>query len=291
MIQASILISSYERLPLFKRTLWSIANRPPSIPFEVIIADDNSPSKDQIVAELHKYNFPSKFITVDTNEFTKQTGIFKFHNNPSLTNNVAFKHSQGKYIFLMGNECIAWHHVFDILLKEHKLNSQLNVPCLMFSRTHDIPQSVLIYLDVYGSNLTQNMVDFTSNFPLQSRYYHSDVTNYLSLTTRDVWEQLQGYDERYLAGIACEDSDFVRRVRQIPGAIVGRSEALSLHQYHGGKTRYYDPIERGMNNQQWDIGLQINRKLYHSWNGLIKNQQSWEIGTLGVKNVISKGYV
>lgn len=286
MIEASILISSYERLPLFRRTLWSIAKRPPSVPFEVIVADDNSPSKDQIIAELHKYDFPSKFITVDTTEFTQKTGIFKFHNNPSLTNNVAFKHSQGKYIFLMGNECIAWENVFDHLICEH----DLNFPCLVFSSTNDISPNILCSLDEYGSNLSYGMISYTSMFPLQNQNYHSDVTNYLSLTSRYVWEQLFGYDERYLAGIACEDSDFVRRARKIEGLITIRSQGLSLHQYHGGKTRYYDPVERGMNNQKWDIGLQINRKLYHSWDGSIKNQQPWEIGVLGVKDVVEKGY-
>lgn len=283
----SILISSYNRLKLFKRTLFSIVKNKPLFPFELVIADDGS--TQDILSELHQFDklLRWKFIKVDTEEFTKRTGLVKFHNNPALTNNIAFKHSEGEYIFTMGNEVIAYANAFNQMLDTVSTLKHNNY--LILSKTYDVPQEVLNELDEYGSNLTEPMVWYCRKWPLADQDYKSDVTNYLSLTSRQVWLDIKGYDERYCGGIACEDSDWVRRFRTLPNAEIIRCNSISLHQFHGGRTRYYSPVERGMNETKWDEGLQKNRKIYHEWNGQTKNPQAWEYGLYGVKEVITNG--
>lgn len=287
-IEASILISSFNRSNLLRRTLFSIATNKPSVPFEVILADDGS--SEDIVSLLKSFNsaFPWKFISVDMAEFKNKLNIEKYHNNPSLTNNVAFSNSSGSYIFLMGNECICWDNAFNKMIEEAKNLNSYNY--LIFSKTFDLPENVLRILDDYGANLTQKMVDYSSTRVLASENYCSDVTNYLSLCSRNLWTLLGGYDERYLCGVACEDSDFVRRARKVTNFQLYRSNSLSLHQFHNGMGPFSKPTERGMNEEKWNIGLKINRDLYNKWDGTYVNKQPWIPGCIGVKEVIENGY-
>lgn len=273
----SILISSHDRAGLFRRCLWSIAYRGPRVPFEVVVADDGS--ADDIPGLLGEFTscFPWTFVRADLKAFEERTGVRPYFNNPALTNNLAFAHARGELIALMGNEVIAWEGVFDALLEGGRR-------ALAFSTTYDLRQEHLDRLDEYGANLTQGMVDAAARFPLQSEHYRSDVTNYLSLSPRKVWEAMGGYDERYVGGISSDDSDFVRRARALgcKTTIVG---GVSLHQFHSGKTTYYDPPESVITRERWDEGVRLNHEIYHAWDGGPRNPQPWPAAAFGVGEV------
>lgn len=281
--KCSVLISSHNRLPLFRRCLWSIATRPPSVPFEVVVADDGS--DEDILGLLREFSprFPWKFVRVGVAAFESATGLKRFHNNPALTNNVAFRHSRGDLVFLMGNEVIATADAFDRLLAAGEKAGTDR--WLAFSTTYDLGQEWLDRLDDYGSNLSRHMVGRASERPLQSEGYRSDVTNYLSLCPRTLWEGLGGYDERYLAGISSDDSDFVRRARAAGAAASVVADAVTLHQYHGGQTCYYE--QQSMSRARWQDGVDINHAVYHAWDGGHRNPQPFPWGTFGVGEVVS----
>lgn len=278
----SILISSFNRRDLFRRTLASIEANCPK-PFEVVVADEGS--TEDVLGELRQYNssFPWKFITVDPEEFTKVTGLKKFHNNPCLTNNVAFRHCEGEYIFTQGNEIIATEHCYQQMLDEAK---ELGDHYIVFSTTYDVPRSYLHQLGSYELPAKKDIPQFYSQ-PLQSIHYRSDVTNYISLASRKLWKRIGGYDERYFGGISAEDSDFVRRARAVPGCQTKVSEAVSLHQNHGGKTRYQNPDPKVIQTARFNEGCKINRPIFDDWDGKPENPQSWPIGEFGVVNVIT----
>lgn len=290
--QASIIISSHNRLPLFRRTLWSIATRGPSIPFEVVVVDDAS--TDDTLGELKSFSsrFAWKFIRFNAAEFEAKTGLKKFLNNPCVTNNVAFRHAEGDYILQQGNEIIAWDDCYDKLLADvptrQSFGGERELDAWMvMSTTYDLSREVLERLDAYGSNLTQKMVDYCHQWPLQSESYRSDVTNYISFAPRALWEAIGGYDERYYGGISAEDSDFVRRARALPGFKQVVSEGVSLHQYHSGKTMYYNPPPSVITQERWDEGCAINHAIFHNWDQTHKNPQRWPWGELGVGEIIT----
>lgn len=282
---ASILISSYNRLPLFKRTLYSIVRNKPNMDVEVIVCDDGS--TDDILGELKSFStaFPWTFIRFDSDQFTEKTGLKKYFNNPSVTNNICFRYCKGDYIFQQGNEIMAWDDVYNKMIADAPKTDNY----MVMSTTYDVPMQYLSQLDSYGSNLTKVIVNHCKRWPLQSKEYRSDVTNYICLASRNVWESLQGYDERYFAGISAEDSDFVRRARTLPGFQQVISDGISLHQYHGGKTMYYDPQEAVIQKARFDEGCKINRVIYDNWDGTHNNKQTWDWGTFGVKEVVKNG--
>lgn len=284
MIDLSILISSYNRLNLFKRTIFSIAANPPPCNFEVIIADDGS--TEDILSELSKYSFKWKFIPVKKKEFEEKTGYRHFWNCPSLTFNVAFVVSQGRYIAQQGNECIAYKGVYDSLLKG--LPQAKYAWCV--STTYDVPQAELDQLDEYGTNLSDEAVNRCSRWLLSNE---NNVPNYLSLFARDVWIDTGGLDERYIAGIGAEDCDLMRRAMSLPGFKWTRSNGVSLHQYHGGVNHFYRPLPSVISEARLAEGVAINRALYLSWDErTVMNQQPWPAGTYGFKHedIISSNY-
>jgi GT2 family glycosyltransferase len=281
-VEASILISSHDRIHLLRRTLYSIASRPPSLDYEVVIADDES--TDDILGLLREFSsrFKWVFARLDRKKFEEETGLKPYANCPSWSNNVAFQLSSGRQLFQMGNECIAYKDAFD-----HLLRDQPDAPhSTVVTTTFDMPQHVLDTLDPYGSNLSERHLQAVQQWPLQSEEYRSDVTSYLCLIPRHTWEAVGGYDERLLAGVGAEDSCWVRRARLLPGFRWVISRAVSCHQFHGGRTRYYPQKASTMSQEAWDRGVRTNRVLFDIEPTSPMNPQPWPAGKYGVVEVI-----
>lgn len=290
--QASVVISSHNRLGLFRRVLWNIAERPPSVPFEVVVVDDNS--TEDVLGELKQYSsrFEWTFARFNAKDFEAATGLKKEWNNPCVTNNLGFRLSRGEFVFQQGNEVIPVGDVYDRLIADYPVERgepSYGIPYgMVMSTTYDVPPQELDKLDRYGTNVNEAFVRGLYRWELQSKAYRSDVTNYISLTSKALWEALGGYDERYYAGISAEDSDFVRRARLLPEFKQVVSEGVSLHQYHGGKTCYYDPPPSVITKARWDELVAMNHAIYNAWDQkTVKNQQKWPWGTLGLGEVIT----
>lgn len=281
MSKLSIIISSKNRLALFKRTLYSIANRPPSVPFELVVVDEDS--TDDILGELRKYDFEWKFIKVDMDGFTKQTGYTKYYNSPCLCYNLGWKHSEGDLICLMGNEIIPLDQCFHWLVADLP-KSQYS---WVVSTCLDLRGPALRRLDEYGTNI--NYHTYVDSLPYRlsdGGAVQNRVPNYLSIFTRNIWEKTGGMDERYINGIGCEDADFMRKCFALPGFQYYQSQAVALHQNHNGPSHLGPLTPEGVDKEWFLKGVDINRRLYQSWDGRVENPTPWPIGQF-VKEVIT----
>lgn len=288
----TIVISSHKRLPLLQRTLFGIVTRVPK-DIELVVVDDCK--EEDVFPILRQFTSRIKYtlIRVDNSQFEEETGVKHFFNCSALTYNVGFKHAHGDLIFMQGNEVIPWDGCYARMLEDTKgfWEGQIGSDpvgdyWMVMSTTYDVPNEIVQVLDPYGSNLSQKMVDYCKQWPLQSRDYRSDVTNYISLTPRALWEEIDGIDERYMGGISSEDSDFVRRARCLPGFDMMISEGISLHQFHAGKTKYYNPKPSVITQERFREGVEINHAIYHSWDGSQKNGQSWPWGEIGITDLM-----
>lgn len=275
----SILISSHNRIELFRNTIDSIVMFPPPCDYEVVVADDGS--TDDILGMLQSFPIKGRFVRVDNEFFKKITGYEHYLNNPSLTNNVAFRYSKGDQVALVGNDMFLCKDALSIILEESKL---IEGDYLLFSTTFDLMGNPY---DAIRDKMNFTTASKIFGFPLQHAIYcRTDVTNYLSLCNRALWEKIKGYDERYVGGVACEDSDFVRRARTA-GATTKIVNNITFHQYHGGKTMYYEPT--AYPSEKFQKGVGKNRLIYNDWDGHYENRQKWNWGTVGVTEVIEFG--
>ena len=284
-IKASIVISSYRRADFIKKTLWSIALRSPSIPFEVVIVDETSSEDILSIVQSFGSKFPFQFIRFNLSEWEERTQVRKYWNCSAPCVNIGVKHARGELIYLMGNDVVAWGNVFDGLYGVYA-ESKEEFPIIM-SETYNVPSDILTLAGEYGQAINQAMVNHCKKWPLQkTKTYESLVINYCSISSRKLWEKINYIDERYMGGISAEDSDFVRRSR-VAGAKVIFTEHVSLHLDHGGKTMYRQPDPKNISQERFDEGCKINRSLYDNWDGKFLNDQGWPPGEYGVGEIIT----
>lgn len=286
MIKASIIISSFKRKDYFSKALWSIVNRPPQIEFELIIVDEKSDEDILSIVQEFCVGFKYKFIRFDLEEYQRRTEKVKYWNCSAPCVNIGWKNSTGDLIYLMGNDIIIWGDVFSKLYEDYQRTFEESEFPLIFSTTYDCPPDVISLTGDYAQNITRSMVDYCNKWPLQNNNLQTLVTNYLSLSNRKLWDKIGGVDERYIAGVSAEDSDFVRRAR-VAGAKTVFSDGITLHQNHGGKTMYYDPKPEIIEMEKFNKGCKINRKLYDSWQGNFENEQEWPAGAYGIEEIIT----
>lgn len=137
--RASVLISFHGRGDLLRRCLWAVAIRPPSVPFEVVLAGEEDVAP---VAGEFSSCFPWQFIRGGQEE--------------------ALPHCRGGLVYRMDDAVIVWADAFDRLRQDLRDND------LVSSSSYDLGQRWLDRLDVYGSNLTPWLVEQCRRFPLQS---------------------------------------------------------------------------------------------------------------------------
>lgn len=118
---------------LLRRCLWSVATRPPSLPYEVIIIGDERVTK--LLQEFASC-FPAKVV-----QARDDVSVVSHH------------------VFNMSGAVIVWGDVFDKMLLAQADNA-------LVATTYELTPAVLDRLDMYGYNLTEHQVKDAEQRPM-----------------------------------------------------------------------------------------------------------------------------
>ena len=85
--------------------------------------------------------------------------------------------------------------------------------------------------------------------------------------------KLNGFDERYATGVACDDSEFIIRIKRLGLKIQITEDASVIHQYHEPSCSLPNEEELWKKNQKllYDVTLRENNPSVNKiklWNGI-----------------------
>jgi GT2 family glycosyltransferase len=193
----SVIIPSYGKAWLILQCLQSIADNPPSVPFEVIVADDASGDPD--VARLKNVSG----LRLEAN----QTNL-GFVRTCNRTGEVA----KGDYLFFLNDDTLVTKHWLEPLLTVFNTRPDAGmVGSKLFFADGGLQEAGgIIWKDGSAWNYGR------SDDPEKPEYNYVREVDYISgcaiLIRRQLWRQLGGFDELFVP-VYCEDSDLAFRVR------------------------------------------------------------------------------
>jgi GT2 family glycosyltransferase/glycosyltransferase involved in cell wall biosynthesis len=193
----SIIIPTYGKAWLTLQCLKSIAIHPPSLPFEVIVADNASGDLDV--------------------ELLRGVKGIRLENNPTNLHflrscNRAANFAKGEYLFFLNNDTVLCEYWLEPLLAvfEQFSDAGLVGSKLLFPDGSLQEAGGIIWNDGSCWNYGR------SDDPEKPEYNYVRPADYLSgcaiLVPRTLWRKLGGFDELYAPGY-CEDSDLAFRIR------------------------------------------------------------------------------
>jgi hypothetical protein len=224
-----------DREPQLRFTLRTIAASPQAGfgALEVIIVDDASPIPLQI--SPLDYPFPIRVIRIEPEN--------KHHTNPVIPFNTGIRQAKGQIIVMQSPECC---HVGDLLtyIQTH-LTDENYISMACFAASHATSQTLRSieptqYLfqrinDVIGVK-RESTPDWEGD---QQGWYNHPVFrpvgyHFLSAITRKNMSKLNGFDERYAAGVGYDDDDLILRINRLGLQIeIPIGECLyCVHQFH-----------------------------------------------------------
>ncbi|MBQ9246500.1 glycosyltransferase [bacterium] len=194
----SIIIPVKNEYILTAFLLNSIHSYTKNIPYEIIIADDNS--EDQTTGIENRF----KNINVVKNDINK----------PGFLYNVskAIKYARGKYILLLNNDMMVFDNYLDELLKVIEKYNDIGI---VGSKNIGIDNKIMecgVFIDKdcnikFGGE--KEGIDFLD----EKEYIDCDYCSGCSILFRkETWDKSGGFDENY-APAYYEDSDFALNVR------------------------------------------------------------------------------
>lgn len=223
----SIVSAYYNRKPQFYRTLKSISSSEIK-DFEYIVVDDGSSNEHRLEDLINEFPF-LRVIRVEPKD--------KWYVNPCIPFNKGIFESKGNIILLQNPECL---HVHDVLkyvnenvddtkyltISAYAINEKLtNFDLLNHIKANTVPQ--------FLKSLPQKITDdatytgWYNHTKYRPAYYH-----FCAAMTKKNMELLNGFDERYGEGIACDDEEFVIRIGRLGLKKIIVDEVSVIHQWH-----------------------------------------------------------
>jgi len=217
----SVVMAYYNRKQHLINTLWSMMKSTYKN-FEVIVVDDASDDNNRIEDLTSQFDF-LKIIRIDNKD--------KNHYNPCIPMNIAMGYTKGDVIMIQNPECFHYDDIF-----QHANNNISKNTYLAYSTINKNIVNVLKEINWnnnYFSEINRLVGDDIKNGVW---YCHSKfrpkALNFCTVIMRSDLIDLNGFDERYAFGVACDDDEFLIRIKRKKMNIVIVDDILTIHQSH-----------------------------------------------------------
>ncbi|NUN64581.1 glycosyltransferase family 2 protein [Pseudanabaena biceps] len=251
MTSFSIILVNYNGSKFLHECLNSIQKFGEFNNWEVIIVD-NASTDNSISIIIN--NFPSfKLICSHTN-----WGFSK-------ANNLAVRSSQGEYLLFLNTDTILTKNTPEVLLNHLNLNKNIGIisPRITFENGRyqlscgDLPNLLSEFIDKIRYAFDNEFYDFLSTF--YDRQYSKVqevgwVTGACMMMRRDVFEQIDGFDENFF--MYFEDKDICKRVKDLGYKVVYYPETTIIHLLGGSS----HGIKKSVNKYYRDSQLYYYQK-------------------------------
>jgi glycosyltransferase involved in cell wall biosynthesis len=222
----SIVTAYYNRKKQFYETLKSIAKSNFN-DFEVIVVDDGSLPEHRLEEYLIEFPF-LKIIRIEPKD--------KWYVNSCVPFNIGISAAKGNIIILQCPECLHIHDVITHISERINENNYISISTYAIDEniTNKLPELInnTFFIDYFkslpqkmtGGNTILGWYNHTTYRPV---YYH-----FCSAITRTNMQKLNGFDERFAYGIACEDNEFIARVDRLGLSKIISDDISTIHQWH-----------------------------------------------------------
>lgn len=216
MLQASILITSYQRPHLLKWNLFSMIRQQIPFSYEVIVLNDGTPDGTEELCLSYQRHLPIKYV------FTGQRnlkGEYKYR-VPGFALNIGAQIASGKVLII---SCAEMFHLNDTV-------SYLVPPVLMDQKIlatsigmDDQDGSFLDYVESNSGDFDYEA--FLNNYPRLNT-----TLPFLMAVKRTEFFAIGGYDEDF-TGFSYDDNDLMSRLEK-NGCSLCLTQAQTIHLYH-----------------------------------------------------------
>jgi GT2 family glycosyltransferase len=227
----SIVTAYYNRKKQFIETLKSI-KKSCYKDFEFIVVDDGSTPENRLENLVGEFPF-MKIIRVEPKD--------KWYVNPCVPFNVGIRAAKGEILVLQNPECLHIHDVLTYIGDNIDDTKYLTISAYALD---EIRTNVLVKISEHNAllkffkALPQKVTTEDSNI---GWYNHSKFRpshfHFCAAITKKNMDLLNGFDERYASGIACDDAEFVIRINRLGLKKIICDEVSVIHQWH--PTTYY----------------------------------------------------
>jgi len=246
----SIITAYYNRKELFRKTLLSIARLKYSEDIEFIVVDDGSDEEERIEDLVTEFPF-LKVIRLEKKD--------KWYQNSCIPFNEGFRFAKGDKIIIQNPECYHFDNVIEFTSKHLIEGDYLSFGCFALDK-----QTTDRYKTIYPENSIHDCIAHPSsqnstilgNIWYNHSLYKPNAYHFCVALTRTDLDKLQGFDELLALGIAYDDNEFVKRVKNTL-KIKFVDDVIVLHQNH------YNPSSTSYDNRKWSSFLYgINNILF-----------------------------
>lgn len=260
-MKVSIVTQYYNRRTQFTNTIDSILESKHE-EIELIIVDDASDVNHDIS------DFPEKYGQIDIkyHRFEKSE---KWWLCPVLVINKGISMATGDVLIFLGAECMFVGDVVSDVVARIQENKYLVYATLGINE--DDTNRL--------RSLTREQMMSLDGIWYQHSTHRNTCYNFCTAITRKDLDELGGFDERFAAGVAFGDDDFINRVRIKGMDVVPVDDPLTIHQYHP-PMNYYEHDERSKKES----------KFYFADNVLMDYIRQNEIENFKVNNSFVNGF-